>query len=224
MSSRTRYADRVDAGRRLTEAVGATHIGAAARGADPVVLGLARGGVPVAAPLAAWLGVPLDVLVVRKLRRSPRSELALGAVACVGDDDTGLEVVRNEEVVRGLHVSEAEVEAELARRTAELRAAQRRYRGLRPPPALLGRAVFVVDDGLATGASMRAAVGAVRRAGASEVVVAVPIGAADSCAELELLAHTVVCPWTPPGFVGVSQGYRDFGQVPDEEVVRLLGR
>lgn len=224
MSGRTRYADRADAGRRLADAVLAAGGAIVTRGADVAVLGLARGGVPVAAPLAERLGVPVDVLVVRKLRRSARSELALGAVACVGDDDAGLEVVCNEELIRGLHVSEAAIEAELAARTAELRAAQHRYRGSHLPPALTGRAVIVVDDGLATGASMRAAVGAVRRAGASEVVVAVPIGAPESCAGLALLADAVVCPWTPADFVGVSQGYRDFGQVPDEEVVRLLRR
>lgn len=224
MSVRPRYADRADAGRRLTEAVAETTIGRSSRGTGVAVLGLARGGVPVAAPLATWLGVPVDALVVAKLRHRTRSELALGAVACVGDDDTGLEVVCNDDLARELHVAGADLDAELARRTADLRAAQQRYRGSRPPPALAGRSVLVVDDGLATGASMRAAVGAVRRAGAAQVVVAVPIGAPASVAELAAHVDAVVCPWSPPGFRSVSQGYRDFRQVPDEEVLRLLAR
>lgn len=187
---------------------------------EVVVLALPRGGVPVAARIAAALNAPLDIALVRKLGLPRHTELAMGAIASVGNS---LEVVRNDEVVYRGGVSKATFDEVRERETAELRRREVAYRGHRPAVPLGGRVVILVDDGLATGSTMRAAIAAVRRQQPHEIVVAVPIGAATTCTELDMQVDTVVCPWTPSDFRAVGQGYDDFSQTTDDEVRRLLG-
>jgi len=208
----SRYRSRVEAGRVLADDV-ARRVSAG----RVVVLGLPRGGVPVAAEVAARLGAPLDVLTVRKIGTPGHVELAIGAMA------SGGLVVRNDDLIARLGLSAADVatRVEVARR--ELDDRDRRLRGDRPPPDLADAVVVLVDDGLATGATMRAAVGAVRSAGPAQVVVAVPVGPPDTVAELATLADEVVCPRQPPGFVAVGEWYRDFSATTDDEVIALLG-
>jgi putative phosphoribosyl transferase len=183
-----------------------------------VVLGLARGGVPVAAEVADRLGAPLDVLSVRKIGTPGHVELAIGAIA------TGGLVVRNDELIARLGLREADVRARVAVAEAELAERDAALRGDRPPPPLAGATVVIVDDGLATGATMRAAIAAVRTAEPRRVVVAVPVGPPDTVAELGALADDVVCPRQPPSFVAVGEWYRDFGETTDADVVALLTR
>ena len=216
-SSRTRnepYADRREAGDVLAAAL----VGYRDR-ADVVVLGLPRGGVPVAARVAMALGAPLDVLVVRKLGLPFHHELAMGAIAAVG---SSVHVVRNDAVIGRTGVDEVQFERVLHLETQELRRRESVYRGDRAPVPLSGRTVLLVDDGLATGSTMRAAVEAVRQAHPARVVVAVPIGAAATCTTLAADADGVICPWTPVGFFAVGQGYADFAATTDEEVQQLL--
>jgi predicted phosphoribosyltransferase len=212
------FTDRRDAGRQLAARLtDPARTPAVPLGPDALVLGLPRGGVLVAAEVAAALGAELDVVAVRKLGVPGRPELAMGAVAAVGD---AVETVGVEAVLARVDVDE---DAAAVVRRAELAELQRRreaYRGDRPPPALAGRTVVLVDDGLATGATMRAAMAAVRRAGAAAVVVAVPVGPPALCAELE--ADEVVCPVTPQPFGAVGRWYADFGQTTDDEVRAAL--
>jgi len=183
---------------------------------DVVVLGLPRGGVPVAFEVARALGAPLDVLVVRKLGVPGHEELAFGAVA-----SGGLRVL-NPEVAGGL--PPAVVDDVTARQRQELATREALYRGDRPPLDLDGRTVLVVDDGLATGASMRAAVAAIRGHGPAAIVVAVPVGAAQTCERLRSEANEVVCALTPVPFRAVGAWYEDFFPTTDEEVRSLLAR
>ncbi|MGW6196352.1 phosphoribosyltransferase [Kribbella sp. NPDC055110] len=204
------YLDRAAAGRVLADELGSV-------GGSVLVLGLARGGVPVAAPVADVLDAELDVLIVRKLGLPGQPELAMGAIAGVGDE---LHVVRNEPIA-------AEVDAETleAVRRQEVRELRRRelaYRGDRPPIDVRDRVVILVDDGLATGATMRAAVEAVRRHRPAQVIVAVPVGGIESCRRLSRVADQVVCAWIPQYFTAVGQAYRDFSSVSDDEVRRVL--
>jgi putative phosphoribosyl transferase len=205
------YRDRADAGAQLAE-----HLGSYAGLADVVVLGLPRGGVPVAAEVARALRAPLDVFCVRKLGVPGDEELAMGAIA------TGGVVVLNEGVVAELGVPEDVLAEVAAAEREELERRDRAYRGDRPPTSLAGRTVLVVDDGLATGATMRAAVRAVRAAGPSRVVVAVPVAAAETCRSLQADADEVVCPLAPEGFRSVGGWYEDFGATSDDEVRRCL--
>lgn len=205
-----RYADRLEAGRVLAE-----HLtGYAGRG-DVVVLGLPRGGVPVAAEVARVLDAALDVIIVRKLGAPGQPELAMGAVATVGGT---VETVRHEPVLTGVDVSEETFQQARRRETAELVRREQLYRAGRPPVEVAGRVVIVVDDGLATGSTMRAAAAAVARQSPARLVVAVPVGGASTCRRLSADADEVVCAWTPEGFQAVGQGYRDFSQTSDEEV------
>jgi putative phosphoribosyl transferase len=187
------------------------------RDADPVVLALPRGGGPVAAEVAAALGAPMDVLIVRKLGAPTQPELALGAIG-EGEDAR----VVNTTLVDRLGLSPADLDAVEARERAEIDRRRERYRHGRPMHPIDGRTVIIVDDGLATGATARAAVAVVRAAGAARVVVAVPVGAPDSLRVLGLEADEVVALAAPPGFSAVGAWYDDFRQVDDDEVVRLL--
>jgi predicted phosphoribosyltransferase len=202
------YADRREAGDVL-----ARHLAAYAGRDDVVVLGLARGGVPVAARVAAAMAAPLDVLVVRKLGVPWAPEVAFGALAA------GV-VVHNPDVES--HLSDREMAAVTEAGQAELRRREHRYRGGRPAPSLAGGVAVIVDDGLATGATARAAVAAARRLGAARVIVAVPVGSRESVERLGTEADEVVCPLVPPSFVAVSRWYRRFGQTTDDEVVELM--
>lgn len=185
---------------------------------DVLVLGLPRGGVPVAFEVAQALGAPLDVYLVRKLGVPGHAELAMGAIA-----SGGVRVV-NQAMLRSLRISPQQLDAVIRAEEAELRRQERVYRGDRPPPDVSGRTAMLVDDGLATGATMQAAVAALRSAGPKEVVVAVPVAPPETCAELEEEADRVVCALTPEPFYAVGAWYRDFSQTSDDEVRELLRR
>ena len=215
MSDREPYADRTAAGLALADALRRF-----AGREDAVVLGLPRGGVPVAAAVARRLGLPLDVLVVRKLGLPRHTELAMGAVAAGA---SGLLVVRNPEVIAQARVRDRAFERVLQTETAELRRRESRYRGSRAPLSLRDRLVLVVDDGLATGASMRVALRVIREQGAAYIVAAVSIGPAEVCQALATDVDQLVCPWTPAQFAAVGAGYRDFAQTSHDEVRRLIG-
>jgi predicted phosphoribosyltransferase len=181
-----------------------------------VVLALPRGGVPVAYEVARALAAPLDVFVVRKLGLPGHPELAMGAIA------SGDVRVLNEEVLESYPVSRAAIEAVARAERLELERRERAYRDGRPPVPIEGRIAILVDDGLATGSTMRAAVLAVRRLHPARVVVAVPVGAWETCQALGEVADEVVCPFTPEPFRAVGLWYADFSQTTDEEVRQLL--
>lgn len=183
---------------------------------DVLVLGLPRGGVPVAYEVARELAAPLDVFIVRKLGAPGQQELALGAVASGGVR------VLNPEVVRILGITEAEIEDLTARELQEVERRERLYRGDRPPLTVSGRMVILVDDGLATGSTMRAAAVALRRAGPAKIVAAVPVAARATCEVLAAEVDQVVCAATPEPFYAVGQWYEQFTQVTDDEVRELL--
>lgn len=208
-----RFADRRDAGRALGAVVRERVRG------DSVVLGLPRGGVVVAAEVAAALAVPLDVLVVRKLGLPWQPELAMGALAAVGDD---VETVRVDAVLARVAIDEKTFDEVRREELTELRRREREYRGERPPLQLRQRTVVLVDDGLATGATMRAAVAAVRRQEPAAVVVAVPVGSALTCASLADEVDDIVCLITPAEFRAVGQAYGDFSPTTDAEVRAAL--
>jgi putative phosphoribosyl transferase len=209
----TTFPNRAEAGRRLAE-----KLQRYAGGADVIVLGLPRGGVPVAYEVAQRLHAPLDVFIVRKLGVPGFEELALGAIASGGVR------VLNEDVVRALPNANELVESVTARELAELQRREQTYRDGRPAPELRGRIAILVDDGLATGATMRAAVKALRQLGAAKIIVAVPVGAADTCRELEQEVDETVCVMAPEWFQAVGQFYEDFSQTSDDEVRELLTR
>lgn len=206
------FTDRVDAGQRLAGALG--HL----RGADPVVLGLPRGGVPVAYQVARALGAPLDVIVVRKLGVPYHRELGFGAIG-----EGGVRVISDDIVRRG-HVSAKDVASVERAEAAELTRQAQRFRADRPRVGIEGRTVVVVDDGIATGATAAAACEVVRAQGAARVVLAVPVAPPDAVSWLRTLADEVVCLSTPRAFSAVGEWYRDFSQTPDEEVVALLAQ
>jgi putative phosphoribosyl transferase len=206
------FANRADAGRQLARAV--EHL----RGPDTAVLGLPRGGVPVAYEVAERLGAPLDVIVVRKLGVPFQPELAMGAV---GEEDV---LVLNSEVVRMTHVSEAEMASVERRERAVVEERATRFRAGRPRISLKGRTALIVDDGVATGATARAACRVARALGAARVVLAVPVGPQDVEARFAEEADEVICPNRPHVFYAVGQFYADFSQTTDEEVAALLGR
>ncbi|HSI14240.1 MAG TPA: phosphoribosyltransferase [Chthoniobacter sp.] len=183
---------------------------------DVLVLGLARGGVPVAFEVAHALHLPLDVIIVRKLGVPGHRELAMGAIASGGVR------VLNETVLRHIANADAVVEEVAAGEKRELERREVEYRGDRPPLAVREKVVLVVDDGLATGASMRAAVLALRQREAARVIVAVPVGSSESCARLAATADEVICLYTPTAFGAVGELYEDFSQTSDEEVRTLL--
>lgn len=205
------FRDRTEAGRVL-----AGKLMRYANRPDVLVLALPRGGVPVAYEVAQALHVPLDVFLVRKLGVPGREELAMGAIA-----SGGLRVL-NEDVVRALDIPEEEIERIAAAEGQELERRERAYRDDRPVPDVRGRIIILVDDGLATGSTMRAAVAALRQRQPARIVVAVPVGSADTCAEFQSEADEAVCARTPEPFYAVGLWYDDFSQTSDEEVHKLL--
>ena len=204
------FQDRRDAGRVLAKAVlklpGLE---------DGVVLGLVRGGVPIAYEVAKACNLPLDILVVRKLGAPGQEELAMGAIA------SGGEVAYNEDIVRSFHVTPKVLEVMIEHEKEAIARLEHLYREGRPPAEIAGHAVILADDGLATGASMRAAIRAVKPR-ARAVIVAVPVGARSTCEELAREADGLVCPMMPDMFDAVSLYYREFDQTSDEEVKVLL--
>src|SRR5437868_9038705 len=207
------FPNRAEAGRLLAEKLSKY----SGRG-DVIVLGLPRGGVPVAYEVAKSLRVPLDVFIVRKLGVPGFEELAAGAIASGGVR------VLNEDVLRALPNADQIIESVTAKETAELERREKSYRDGRPSPELRDRVVILVDDGLATGATMRAAVKALRQRGAAKIVVAVPVGPPDTCREIEQEADETICLSTPPFFQAVGQYYEDFSQTSDADVRELLSR
>ncbi|MEX2540380.1 MAG: phosphoribosyltransferase [Trueperaceae bacterium] len=206
------FRDREEAGRRLA----AELVARALIGDHPLVLALPRGGVPVAAPVASELAGELDVLVVRKLGLPGHSELAMGAVAAGGVR------VLNEDIVRSFAVDPGVIEQVTERERAELDRRERLYRGEREPLNVVGREAVLVDDGLATGATMRVAVAALRAKGVARIIVAVPVAAPEVCRAVAQEADEAVCLETPEPFNAVGRWYREFPQTSDDEVRSLL--
>jgi predicted phosphoribosyltransferase len=185
---------------------------------DVLVLALPRGGVPVGFEVAQALRAPLDVFIVRKLGVPGHDELAMGAIA------TGGVRVLNDDVVMSLELEPEVIDAVAAREQKELARRERIYRGARPAPDVRGRTVIVVDDGLATGSTMRAAVAALRKQGPARIVVAVPVAAPETCEEFKTEVDETVCAATPRMFNGVGRWYEDFSQTTDDEVHELLAQ
>jgi predicted phosphoribosyltransferase len=208
-----RFRDRIDAGRRLAE-----HLLEFANRSDVVVLGLPRGGIPVAAEIAKRLSAPLDVFLVRKLGVPSQPELAMGAIA-----EGGVEVL-SRELIDDLGVPPALVEQVAVRERLELERRDAAYRGSRPRLDVRDRIVIVADDGLATGSTMLAAVRALRQQSPAQIVVAVPVGARETCTALQQEADRVVCAVTPAPFSAVGLWYDEFRQTSDEEVAHLLAQ
>jgi predicted phosphoribosyltransferase len=206
-----RYRDRSEAGQVL-----ARKLAHYAGRPDVLVLALPRGGVPVAFEVAKALHAPLDVFLVRKLGVPGHEELAMGAIA------TGGVRVINEDVVRMLHIPDAVIDAVAAREQQELQRREHLYRDDLPPPNVKGKTVILIDDGLATGSTMRAAVMALRKQHPARIVVAVPVAAPSTCSELQAEVDEIICAQTPEPFYGVGFWYEDFSQISDKEVHDLL--
>jgi putative phosphoribosyl transferase len=207
------FRDRTEAGRVL-----AHRLAAYANYPDAVVLALPRGGVPVAFEIAEALNLPLDIVVVRKLGVPGHEEFAMGAIASGGAR------ILNQDLIRQLSLRDEIIEHIVAREQRELERRERTYRGQRSVLDVRDRIIIIVDDGLATGSSMRAAIAALRQKQPAKLIVAVPVGARITCSELEVLADEVICLETPENFSAVGLWYRDFSQIPDEEVIDLLER
>jgi Predicted phosphoribosyltransferases len=207
------FADRAEAGRvlasKLTKYKGCS---------DALILALPRGGIPVAFEVAAALGLPVDVFVVRKLGVPGQEELAMGAIA------TGDVQVINYGVVQELRIGPATIEAVAQKEREELQRRERLYRGERSPRTIQGKTIILIDDGIATGSTMRAAIAALRQIGPTNIIVAAPVASADTCRELSAEADEVICAETPETFFAISQFYRKFDQTTDEEVRDLLAR
>jgi putative phosphoribosyl transferase len=208
-----RFRDRTEAGQAL-----AAKLMFYGGRADTLVLGLPRGGVPVAFEVAAALHLPLDVFVVRKLGVPGQEELAMGATA------SGRVRVLNEEVIKELDITDRAIEGVAAREEEELERRERLYRGERAPLDVKGKTVILVDDGLATGSTMRAAVLALKRQAPARIVAAAPVAAPSTCEELREEVDEVVCAATPEPFYSVGQWYEDFSQTSDREIQDLLSR
>lgn len=205
------FRDRQDAGRKL-----ALKLSAYANRSDVIVLALPRGGVPVAYEVARALNAPMDILIVRKLGVPGHEELAMGAIA-----SSGVRVL-NRDVVQMLRVPPEVIDVVVARELQELHRRERAYRGDRPAPQVRGHTVILIDDGLATGASMRAAVAGVRMQDPARIVIAVPTAAMETCQAFQSEVDEIICATTPEPFDGVGHWYEDFSQTTDEEVHALL--
>ncbi|MDV3244376.1 MAG: hypothetical protein LYZ66_04280 [Nitrososphaerales archaeon] len=204
------FRDREQAGEALADALKDL------KGEDVVVLAIPRGGVVVGGVVAGALGAPLDIVVTRKIGAPGEPEYALGAVSQEG------EVILDEEAVRTLQVERSYLDSETARQTKEVKDRMRRFRGERPFPSLKGKTVVIVDDGIATGSTVLAAVRSVRMQRPKSVIVAVPVGPAETIAKMSAEADRVVCLETPEPFFAIGEFYSDFEQVEDEEVKRIL--
>jgi predicted phosphoribosyltransferase len=205
------YRDRIEAGKDL-----AAELSHYANRDDVLVLALPRGGVPVAFEVASALRAPLDIFLVRKLGVPGHEELAMGAIA------TGGVRVLNDDVVEYLRIPSRVIDSVAAQELRELERRERAYRGNRPEAEVRGNTVILVDDGLATGSTMRAAAGALRLQNPARIVVAVPVSAPQTCDEYRMGVDEIVCAATPEPFLGVGQWYRDFSQTTDQEVRDLL--
>ena len=205
------FKDRRDAGKQLAQ-----ELSAYAGRSDVIVLALPRGGVPVAYEVARALNTPLDIFIVRKLGLPGHEELAIGAIA-----SGGIRVL-NHDIVQALKIPQTMIDTVTRQELQELERRERAYRGDHPPPEVRGRTVILIDDGLATGASMRAAVAALRAQNPARIVVAVPTAAPETCAAFESEVDEIVCAMTPEPFYGVGRWYEDFSQTTDEEVRALL--
>ncbi len=181
-----------------------------------LILALPRGGVPVAYEVAKSFPAPMDLWLVRKLGVPGQEELALGALAgnniCVLNDD----------IIDALNIDQSAIDTVIAREQAELERRNRIYRQGRPPPDIKEKTIIIIDDGLATGATMRAAIASLRQAGTTRIIAAVPVGAVSTCRKIDQEADELVCLYTPEPFYGVGQWYSDFSQTSDEEVLALL--
>ena len=204
------FADRVDAGKRLASKL--TQF----KNKDAVVLAIPRGGVVVGFEISKALGAPLDIIVPRKIGAPDNPELAIGAVA---EDGT---TILNERLVNDLGVSQSFIREESERQRVEILRRQKSYRGDAPYPSLKNRVVIIVDDGIATGYTMKAALASVHKKGAKSVVVAIPVGPPSTIKELERMADHVICLYTPEEFYAIGEFYEDFSQTTDEEVKALL--
>ncbi len=212
MAHPDRFANRREAGRLLGEALARLKLD------HPVVVALPRGGVPVGHEVARLLGAPLDILLVRKIGAPGHEEYGIGAIV----DGASPQVVIDETAARMVGADKAYIDRMVARELAELERRRSAYR-TRPPEPLSGRVVVVVDDGIATGGTVKAALKGLAQAGAARVVLAVPVAPADTLNELRSLCDEVVCLAVPDPFYAVGAHYRDFDQTTDEEVIRLLG-
>lgn len=210
------FTDRIHAGRELAAALADYSVKEQVLNDKVIVLALPRGGVPIAAEIADKLALPLDILLVRKLGVPGHEEYAMGAIAAGGL------IYLNQEIVNLVRVSQAQIDKVIEREQAELARRNEVYRSGRPSLELEGKIVILVDDGLATGATMQVAVSALRNAGVARVVAAVPVGAPDSCSSLRSQVDELICLHQPEGFGGVGRWYRNFDQVSDSEVIELL--
>lgn len=208
-----RYINRPQAGQEL-----AKHLSAYADSAEVLVFGLPRGGVPVAYEVSRALHAPLDVFTVRKLGLPGHEELAMGAIATDGT------YVIDEELINYAGISAEDFDAVITREAAELHRRELMFRGTLPEPAVANKTLLIIDDGLATGSTMAAAIKSLRKRNPSKIVVAAPVGAPDTCVALRRLADEVVCPYSPQPFHAVGLYYLDFAQVSDAEVRSLLAR
>ncbi len=208
------FLDRTDAGRQLARAL------ASYKDRNPIVLALPRGGVPIGAEIAAALKAPLDIVLVRKIGAPYQPELAMGAVVDGGEPI----VARNEEVIDAMGVSEREFKAACARELIEIERRRQRFLGERRRVEIAGRIAIVTDDGIATGATARAALRAIRKRGPKELVLALPVAASDTIEALQSEVDALVCLEAPRRFGAVGSFYADFRQVADEEVSAILAR
>lgn len=206
------FRDRQEAGRKLAEELAQLDL------VDPIVLALPRGGVPVAAEIARVLGAPIDLVIVRKVGAPGNPELAVAAIV----DGDPPDVVLNHEIIEAYSLHDPELQALIARERPELERRRHVYRAGRKPLSIRGRTAILVDDGAATGTTMRVAIRALKRRSPREIVVALPVGPLETVAELAQEADRVVCPSQPGRFLALGHHYRDFRQLTDEEVVDTL--
>ncbi len=206
-----KFIDRQQAGRMLTSSL-KTYV----EQPNTIVLALPRGGVPVAYEIATALSIPLDVLIVRKLGVPGHAELAMGAIA------SGGVVLLNESIIRQLKLQKSAIDAVIQSEQEELLRRERVYRGNRPFPDLLSKTIILVDDGIATGASIKAAISALRKHNPASIIVAVPVAAYETCQSMASLVDKLICPLQPINFCAVGLWYEDFSQTTDQEVIDLL--